>query len=80
MEIDGLAASLGMKDLRKMTLERFCNFIWWVLTRNLESEAELSKLKAKLWMPPASVTPTEGPWTAEAEMAAFQNLRTSLGQ
>jgi hypothetical protein len=69
-----------MKDLRKLSLDRFCNFVWWVMTRNLETEADLAKLKAQVWKPPAGFEPTEGPWSAESEMAAFRNLKAALGQ
>lgn len=64
-----------------MPLDRFCNFLWWVMIRNLESEADLAALKAKLWRPPPKVeAPADSPWSADAEMAAFQSLKNALGQ
>lgn len=69
-----------MPDLRDLTLGRFCNFIWWVMVRNLESEAEIAKTRAKLWMPPPEKVVERGPWSAEAEMSAFASLKAGLGQ
>jgi len=63
-----------------MWLDRFCNFIWWAMVHNLENDAEVTKVKAQLWMPPPHEEATVGPWSAEAEMAAFASLRASLGQ
>jgi hypothetical protein len=80
MDVDGLAVSLGLADLRTLPLSRFVNFIWWYLTRNIQSEADLAKIRANVWMPPAGVEPTEGPWSAAAEMSAFASLKASLGQ
>lgn len=80
-DLDGLAASLGMPELRDLSLSRLCNWIWWVQTRNCETEAERAKIKAKLWQPPAGAPePTKGPWSPEAEMAAFNSLRRGLGK
>lgn len=36
-------------------------------------------MDARLWMPPKGVAPVAGPWTAEAESAAFDNLLNQLG-
>ena len=55
-----------------MALGRLCNFVWWFITRNTESEAEVEKLRAKLWQPPA------GPWAPEAEKAAFGAFQASM--
>jgi hypothetical protein len=71
--------SLGLKSLGSYPLSRFCNFVWWAMVRNLKGEQEVAKLKARLWMPPAGVIPTEGPWSPEAEMSAFSGLRAALG-
>lgn len=80
MDLDGLAVSLGMADLRTLPLSRFVNFVWWALTRNAQSDADIAKLKAKLWRPPPEAEVVEGPWSAEAEMAAFRNLKAAMGQ
>lgn len=80
MDVDGLAVSLGLADLRTLPLGRFVNFIWWMITRNLQTEADIEKIRAKVWMPPAGVEPVEGPWSAAAEMNAFASLKASLGQ
>lgn len=69
-----------MPDVRDLPLGRFCNFIWWVMARNLETPAEVAKLRATLWRPPPGMEPTRGPWTPEAEMSAFNSLRAGLGK
>nr|DAK24351.1 MAG TPA: hypothetical protein [Caudoviricetes sp.] len=65
-------------DLEKMALGRLCNFVWWFITRNAESEAEVEKLRAKLWQPPRGEV-AAGPWAPEAEKASFGAFQASLG-
>ena len=60
-----------------MALGRLCNFVWWFITRNAESEAEVEKLRAKLWQPPQGEAPA-GPWAPEAAKAALGALQASL--
>lgn len=79
-DLDGLAASLNMPDLRDLTLDRFCNWLWWTLIRNAETQQQVEKIRATLWRPPPGEEPKTGPWTPEAEMASFNSLRRSLGK
>jgi hypothetical protein len=52
--------------------------IWHWLTKDAESEDDVAKLEHKIYQPPAGVEVTTGPWSAEAEMAAFKGLKASL--
>lgn len=72
-----------MPKLTKLELDRFCNFIWWWMTRNAQNQQDVDKLKAKLWMPPKNelvnaVADKRSPWSPEAETAAFGALKASL--
>jgi hypothetical protein len=76
-EIEGFAVSQGLEDLRKMRLGRFCSFIYWYATRNAEDEASKRKFDARLWQPPPGEV-AKGPWSPEAETAAFAGLKAGL--
>lgn len=54
--------------------------MWWVLTRNAESQTDIDKVKAQLWRPPPGQEPTTGPWSPQAEMGAFNALKKGLGK
>lgn len=69
-----------MKDLRRLPLDRFCNFIWWWLTRNAQDQVQVEKVRAILWRPPPGVVADRrGPWGAQAETSAFQALKAGFG-
>lgn len=79
-DLDGYAVGHNMPRLESLPLSRFCNWIWWMLTRNA-NEQEREKTRAKIWRPP----PTEkgpidkrSPWSAENEMKAFSALKSQL--
>ena len=74
--LDGYALGHGL-DLESLRLDRFCNFVWWFMTRNAESEQEVEKLRATLWQPPAGEA-AAGPWAPEAESASFSAFKDSL--
>lgn len=78
--IDGYAAAHNMPDLRDLELDRFCNFVWHMATRNSDAK-EVEKLRARLWRPPKgeAVTDPRSPWAPENERGAFQSLKMSLG-
>jgi hypothetical protein len=78
--IDGYAAAHGMPDLRKLPLDRFLNFVWFMATRN-SSATDVEKLRARLWRPPKgeAVTDSRSPWSPEKERGAFQSLKVGLG-
>ena len=69
-----------MDDLGKLPLPRFLNFVHWWATRNIEDQAELDRFEQKLWMPPAGVEVSKGPWSAAAETAAFGAAKAALGK
>lgn len=75
---DGWCASLGIEPL-ELAPDRFLNLIYYWLVRYAD-EAEQGKIDRQLWMPPVGYTGpiTEGPWTAEAEMAAFNAFAAEL--
>ena len=80
--LDGYAAAHGMKPLRLMELERFCNYVWYMMTRNGEKK-DNDQLRAKLWVPPPkseAPIPKNSPWSAEAETAAFRAVKAQLTQ
>lgn len=75
-EIDGWAVGHGLDDLRKLPLSRFCSFMWWYATKDAEG-SEVAKFEARLWRPvPGAVA--QGPWSPEAETAAFKGLKAQL--
>jgi hypothetical protein len=60
-------------------MDRFCNLVWYWLTRNAESEKDVRTIEAKLWRPPpGSTAPALGPWSAEAEMKAFSAFKAAV--
>jgi hypothetical protein len=62
----------------KLPIARFCNLVWFWMTDGADPN-DVRKLEAQLWIPPAGEEP-KGAWSPEAEMAAFDSLRVSLGQ
>lgn len=69
-----------MPDLRELPLERFCNFVYWMATRN-GSPTDVEKFRAKLWRPPKGevVIDARSPWAPENEQKGFGALKMSLG-
>lgn len=72
-----------MQDLRTLPLDRFCNFLWWWMTRNANNQQTIEKMKATLWRPPPSAAnkpiDRRSPWAPEAEQAGFAALKAGLG-
>lgn len=78
--MDGWAASQGLPELGKFTLPRFCNLVWYWYTKDGDQK-DVDKFEAQLYRPPVGVqAPAVGPWSAEAEMAAFRSMKAALGQ
>jgi hypothetical protein len=79
--LDGYAVAHGMPDLRELPLERFCNFVWYMMTRNAEPR-EVDRLQQQLWVPPKSERnkpiPKASPWSAENETAALKAAIATL--
>ena len=76
-ELDGYAVSQNMPPLTDLPLDRFSNFIIWYCLRNAD-EKERAKFDQQLYRPPPGKTATKGPWTAEAETAAFAAAKAAL--
>ena len=55
------------------------NLVWYWLMKDRD-EKERHQIEARLHLPPVGVTPTTGPWSAEAEMNSFHKLKQSLGK
>lgn len=78
-DLDGLAVSRNMPPLQSLPVDRFCNFVWWWMTRNAD-EAERKRLQARIWQPPLDYVPKTGPWAAQNESSSFQSLKAALTQ
>lgn len=75
--LDGYAVAHGLQDLGDLSIPRFLNYIYYMITRNM-SENDLAKFRAKLWQPPAgSKEPIDprSPWSAENEARVFAALK-----
>jgi hypothetical protein len=75
--LDGEAAGRGF-DLLQLPFDRFLNTVYRYATKGA-GEIELAKYDQWLWMPPPGVVATRGPWSPEAETAAFRSLKAALG-
>lgn len=76
-DLDGYAVAHNMGRLSDMPLDRFTNFVWWWAVQGADQK-DREKFERRLFMPPKGVAPTTGPWTAEAEAAAFGALQQGL--
>lgn len=65
--------------MRYLTLDRFCNFVWWAITKD-GSEREVEKFRSRLWMPPPKtiVIDPRSPWSPENETKGFAALKAQL--
>lgn len=77
-DLDGYTTAHGGPNLRRLPIKRFCSLVWWFITRNAESEADIEKLREQVWLPPKGEE-GQGVWSAEAETDSFHNLMTDLG-
>lgn len=78
-DLDGYAVAHGMPDLRTLPVDRFANYVWWFLTRNADEDGK-QKFRLRVWQPPKGEVPPPGsPWSAEAETAAFEGMKRTLG-
>lgn len=75
--IDGEAAWKGV-DVLALPFDRFLNAIYRYATRD-GTEDSIRRFNIRLWIPPAGVAPTRGPWSADAEAEAFRGLKNALG-
>lgn len=75
-KFDGWAASRPF-DPFDLTIDRLLNTIYFWATQHA-SQKDLAKFDSHLWMPPPDIAVTEGPWSPEAETAAFKGLAAAL--
>lgn len=73
---DGWCAARNV-DPWALPAHRMLSLIFFWATQYAD-ENELRKINARLWVPPPGVVPTEGPWTAEAETAAFKSFAAAM--
>lgn len=59
-------------------MDRFLSLVYFWIVRDLDAD-QVKQIDAKLWRPPKGEVPTQGPWTAEAEKAAFKSLMGQIG-
>lgn len=69
---DGYAVGHGGSDLLELPVDRLCNYVRWMLTRDMDEQKRLA-FEAELYRPPPGEE-AAGPWTAEAETAALADL------
>lgn len=60
-----------------MPTARFCHLVWFWMTEGAQVE-DVRKLEIQLWTPPIGEE-GQGPWSAEAEMAAFDAVKALVG-
>lgn len=79
-DLDGYAVAQNMPDLRTLPIDRFCNFVWHMLTRNAD-ESDRRKLEANIWRPPPKTVHIDprSPWSAQNETSALGALKAGLG-
>lgn len=79
---DGFLASQGVETLA-LPLDRLLNLTYWWLTRAADrstpqGQQALRKFDALIWRPPPGEAPETGPWSAEAETAAFRAFKAQV--
>lgn len=79
-DLDGYAAAHGMPELTDLGLDRFCNFVWYMMASNKE-EQDRKQMRARLWRPPPGETeiPENSPWSAKNENAGLAALKQQAG-
>ena len=65
----------------ELSYSRLTNFVWFMLIRE-KSDADVAKLKARIWRPPVTGQEIDArsPWSAENERKAFAALKAQLGK
>lgn len=79
-DFDGWALTQGIEWVPDLPLSRFCHLVWFWMTQGAEKESDVDKMRSKVWRPPVGTVPTKGPWTPEAETAAFMSLKKAVAQ
>lgn len=83
-DIDGHLALASGIDPLELPIDRLLNLAWaWAIKpaeHADDPEREIEAFRRRLWIPPPGVTPTAGPWTPEAETAAFGAFAAQVQQ
>lgn len=79
-ELDGYAVAHGIGYLQELPLDRFANFVWYMLTKEREPR-DVEKIRAQLWQPKVGevVTDPRSPWYSGSESNSLSALKRSLG-
>lgn len=80
-DFDGWATSRNV-NVRDLDLDQMCNLIWYWATRNGETK-DVEQFRLRLWRPdPKDIDKpvTVGPWSAEAEQAAFAKAKAAFAK
>lgn len=69
-----------MPELEELSLPRFCNYVWFMVSKNKE-EQDRKTLHAQIWRPPTTgePIPESSPWSAENENKSLAALKSSAG-
>lgn len=65
-------------DPLALPIDRLLSLVYHLLIDGAD-EVERRKLDTRLYMPPKGVTPTQGPWAAEAETNALRAFSAQMG-
>lgn len=78
-DLDGYAAANGMPELAELSLDRFCNFVWYMFTSGKEDQ-DKKKFRAQLWQPPTvdEEVPDHSPWSGRNETQGLSALKRSM--
>lgn len=82
--MEGYAIANGVGRIANLSISEFCSFMWYMIAQGHEDQTSLDKTKAKLWQPPkgygkSTKNRSNDPWSKEAQMQGFNNLKAQLG-
>lgn len=75
-DLDGWATARQI-DLGDLPVGRFTNLVYYWWTEGADPK-EVEKFERRLYIPPKNVVAKVGPWSAEAETAAFAAAKAAL--
>lgn len=84
IDVEGYAIANGVGRIANLSISEFCSFMWYMIAQGHEDQTSLDKTKAKLWQPPRGYGESKkksanDPWSKEAQMQGFNNLKAQLG-
>lgn len=71
------AVEASGNDPLDLPFDRLLSVVYYWATQEAD-EQEVQKFDTRLHRPPPGVVPTTGPWTAEAETAAFKSVKAMV--